>query len=163
MSDPLVFAEVLDELGGVDGLGEELEGVAALAGAGEDFNRGRLSAEEDDAGVGTELADGDGGFDTVDLRHEDVGEDEVRAVARGLFDRLFAAVGSFGDEAVAVEDLNDGVGDDFFVIHDQDSGGRPLHFGFVAGGYREESERLFEALLLKSNEFITGVLNMGRA
>ena len=33
-------------------------------------------------------ADGDGGFDTVDLRHEHVGEDELRAVAPGLVDGL---------------------------------------------------------------------------
>src|SRR5215472_5148075 len=55
----LSFAEVLNELGGVDGFGEELEGVAAVAGAGQDFDGGGLSAEEDDAGVGTVLADGD--------------------------------------------------------------------------------------------------------
>src|SRR5215469_8635746 len=98
----LVFAQVFDELGGVDSFGQELEGVAAVAGTGEDFDRGRLAAEEDDAGLGAVLTDCNGSFDPVDLRHENVGEDELGAVTSGLFDRLFAAVGSLGDEAVAV-------------------------------------------------------------
>lgn len=128
----LVFAEVFDELRGVDGLGEELEVVAAFAGTGENFNRCRLSAEENDARVRTMLADGDGCFDAVDLRHEDIGENKLRAVTVSFVDRFLAAVSGFGDEAVAVEDLNDGVGDDFFVIYDKDSWGRALSLGFVA-------------------------------
>ncbi len=59
--------------------------VAALAGAGEDFDRGGLAAEEDDAGLGEELLDGDGSFNTVDVGHEDVGEDELGAGAAGRF------------------------------------------------------------------------------
>ena len=84
--------------------------MAAFAGAGEDLDGRRLSAKEDDAGVGTVLANGDGGLDAVDLWHENVRQNDFRAVTAGLFNRLFAAVGSFGDEAIAVKDLNDGVG-----------------------------------------------------
>src|ERR1700744_4526307 len=132
----LVLAEVLDELRGVNGFGQEFEGVAALAGAGENFDRGGLSAEENDAGVGTVQADGNGGFDTIDLRHEDGGEDGGGGVGRGPLDRLFAAVRGFGDEAVAIEDLNNGIGDDLFVIDDEDSRGRALLPGFIAGDCR---------------------------
>src|SRR5580698_6426544 len=132
--DALLLAQVLDELRGVDGLREEFEGVAALAGSGEDFDRGGLPAEENDARVRAVLADGNTGLDTIDLRHENVGEDELGAAAMGLVDRLLAAVGSFGDEAVAVDDLDNRVGDDFFVIYDEDSRGRALLLGFVADG-----------------------------
>lgn len=106
---------------GVEGFGEELEVVATLAGAGEDFDGGGLSAEEDDAGGGGELADGDGGFDAVDVGHEDVGEDELGVDAAGGVDGLLAAVGCLGDEAAAVEDLADGVGDEGFIVDDEDA------------------------------------------
>src|ERR1700761_5487281 len=132
----LVVAEVLDELRGVDGFWKEFEGVTALAGAGENFDRGGLSAEKNDAGVGTVHADGNRGFDTIDLRHEDVGEDEVGAVTASPLNRLFAAVRGFGDEAIAIEDLNNGIGDDLFVVDDEDSRGRALLPGFIAGDCR---------------------------
>ncbi len=35
-----------------------------------------------------------------------------------------ASVRSLGDEAAAVEDLNNGVGDERFVVYDEDPGGR---------------------------------------
>ncbi len=111
-------------MGGVDGFGQELEVVAAGAGAGEDFNGGGLAAEEEDAGFGKHLADGDGGFDAVDVRHEDVGEDEVRVEAAGGIDGVLAAVDGVGLIAVADEDLNDGVGDEGFVVDDEDAAGR---------------------------------------
>ncbi len=64
----LFLTKVFDELGGMEGFGEELEVVASYAGAGEDLYRGGLAAEEDDAGFGEELLDGDGGFHAVDVR-----------------------------------------------------------------------------------------------
>jgi hypothetical protein len=66
-----VGAEAFDQLGGVDGLGEEFEIVAAGAGAGEDLDRGGLSAEQNDAGCRQELADGDGGFHAIELRQSE--------------------------------------------------------------------------------------------
>jgi hypothetical protein len=92
----LVLAEVFDELGGVEGFSEELEVIAAGAGAREDFYGGGLAAEEDDAGFGEELLDGDGGFDSVDVGHEDVGEDELGADAAGGIDGFPAPVGRCG-------------------------------------------------------------------
>ena len=97
--------------------------VAALAGAGEDFYRGGLAAEENDAGFGKELLDGDGRFDAVDVGHEDVGEDELGVDAAGGVDGFPATVGGFGEEAAAVEDLYDGVGDERFVVDYEDAGG----------------------------------------
>ena len=72
---------------------------------------------------GQMLRDLDGGFDAVDVGHQDVGEDELGAGAAGAFDGLLAAVGGLGDEAVAVEDLDDGVGDEGFVVDNEDAGG----------------------------------------
>jgi hypothetical protein len=112
---------VFDELGGMEGFGEEFEVVASFAGAGEDFYGGGLAAEEDDAGVGGKLADGDGGFDAVDMGHEDVGEDEFGGDAPGGFDGFLATVGGLGDEAAAIEDLADRVGDKGFVVYDEDA------------------------------------------
>lgn len=120
-------------MGGMDGFGEELEDVASFAGAGEDFYGRGLAAEEKDARVGAELADGDGRFDAVDVRHEDVREDELGAVALGLLDGFGAAVSSFGDEAVAVEDEHDGIGDELFIIDDEDAGSLRLFVCTVAG------------------------------
>jgi hypothetical protein len=132
----LAFAEVLDELDRVDGLGEEFEDVAAVAGASEDFDGGCLPAEENDASVGAVHADGNAGFDAVDLRHEDIGEDDIGAVSPRFFNRLCAAIRRFGDEAIKIEDLNDGICDYFFVIYDKNSKGRALNFGVGAGGGR---------------------------
>ena len=97
--------------------------VAALAGSGQDLYRRGLAAEEDDAGFGKELLDGDGRFYAVDVGHEDVGEDELGGEAAGGVDGFPATVGCLGDEAAAVEDLNDGVGDEGFVVYDEDAGG----------------------------------------
>jgi hypothetical protein len=113
--------EVFEELGGVDGFGEELEVVAAGAGAGEDLNGGGLAAEEEDAGFGEHLADGDGGFDAVDVGHEDVGEDEVGLEGAGGVDGGLTAVDGGGFKAVALEDFDDGVGDEGFVVDDEDT------------------------------------------
>lgn len=112
---------MLDELGGVEGLGEELEVVAAGAGAGEDFYRGGLAAEEDDAGLGEKLLDGDRCFNAVEVGHEDVGEDDLGGDAAGGIDRFLATIGCLGDEAAAIEDLNDGIGDEGFVVDDEDT------------------------------------------
>jgi hypothetical protein len=136
---------VFDELGGVEGFGKEFKVVATLAGAGEDFYGGGLTAEENDAGVGGELADGDGGFDAVDVGHEDVREDELGGDATGGVDGFLTAVGGLGDEAAAVEDLADGVGDEGFVVDDEDAG-QGLGVRRVAvwqrGGIGESFERL---------------------
>jgi hypothetical protein len=115
-------AEVFDELGGVEGFGEEFEVVATLAGAGKDFYGGGLTAEEDDAGRRGEFADRDGGFNAVDVRHEDVGQDEFRGGAAGCVNGLLTAVRCFSEEAAAIEDLDDGVGDEGFVVYDKDAG-----------------------------------------
>jgi hypothetical protein len=140
-----VGAEVFDELGGVEGFGEEFKVVAALAGAGEDFYRGSLTAEEDDAGVGGELADGDGGFYAVDVGHQDVGKDELWVDVAGGVDGFLATVGGLSDEAAAIEDLADGVGDKGFVV-DHENAGQGVSVRQLAvwqcGGLDEAFQRL---------------------
>lgn len=139
-SGKLILAEVLDELGGMERFGEELEVVAALAGSRENLDRGGLAAEEHNAGFGQKLLDGDGRFDTVNMGHEDVGKDELGVGAPGGFDGFASAVGSFGDESIAIEDLNDGIGDEGFVVYDEDpcGGGRRGAITLLKGCGREQ-------------------------
>ena len=125
---------MLDELGGVEGLGQEFELVAALAGPGKNFYRRCLAAEEDDAGLGEERPNRDGGFDAVDVGHENVREDELGAGEAGGGDGFPAPIGRLGDEAVAVEDLNDGVGDEDFVVDYEDARGRAATAGIGVRG-----------------------------
>jgi hypothetical protein len=123
----LTGAEVTEELGGVDGLGKQLEVIAAGTGAGEDFNRRGLAAEENDPGFGKEVADGDGSLDAVELRHENVGEDDLRVKVLGEVDGLLATVDGLSLEAVAVEDVDEGIRDERLVVDDEDawaSGGK---------------------------------------
>gem|GEM_PF-3692769 len=84
------FLEVLDELEGVEGLGEELEVIATGAGAGENLHGGGLSAEEDDADVGEEFLNFDSRFDAVEIGHEDVGEEDLGGDAAGGVDGFLA-------------------------------------------------------------------------
>jgi hypothetical protein len=111
---------VLEEVDGVDGLGEELEVMTAGARAGEDFDGGGLSADEDDAGFGAEFANGDGGFYAVERGHEDVGEKDGGLKAAGSFDGVAAVIYGLGAESAADENLDDGVGDEAFVVDDED-------------------------------------------
>jgi hypothetical protein len=117
----LALAKVFDELDGMEGLGEELEVVAALARTGEDLDRSGLTAEEHDTRVGEEFLDGDGGFHAVKVRHEDVGEDDLGSDAAGGLDGFLAAIRSHSGEPTAIENLHDGVGDDCFVVYDEDA------------------------------------------
>jgi hypothetical protein len=117
----LAGAEVPEEFGRVDRLGKQLEVVAEGTGAFEDFYRGGLATEEHDAGAGEVLADGDCGLYAIEVRHEDVGEDGFGSREAGGLDGVFAAISSVGQKTVAVQDLNNGVCDEHFVIDNEHS------------------------------------------
>jgi len=117
-----LLAEMFDELRWMNGLRQKFESVTAFFGALEDLDRGSLAAEKNDARVGTEIANGDGGFDAVDMRHQNVRQQKVRATTPGDLYRFRARVCRLGDEAVAVENLHDGVGDKSFIVDDENAG-----------------------------------------
>ncbi len=102
-------------------LGEQFEVVASLAGAGENLDGSGLAAEEHDAGVGAGFADRDRGFYAVDMGHHHVGKHQFRAVLLREVDRVGAGVGGFGDEAVAIQDLDDCVRNKSFIVNNQDA------------------------------------------
>jgi hypothetical protein len=132
---------VLEELDGVDGLGEELEVVAAGACAGEDFDGGGLSANEDDASFGAEFEDGDGGFYAVECGHEDIGEKDGGLEAASYVDGIVAVVDGLSLKAAAGEDLDQSVGDEAFIVYDEDEGiGRLTRGVFLE--FRGEEGRL---------------------
>jgi hypothetical protein len=114
-------AEMLNELGGVDRLGKELEGIATRSGAGKNFKRCRLTGEEHDTRVRAELRDLDSNFDAVNVRHQYVRKDKLRAGTARHLDGLCATVGCFGDEAIAIQDLNNSVRDEDFIVDDEDA------------------------------------------
>jgi len=74
---------------------------------------------------------------------------------------LFATVGSLGDEAVAVQDLNDGVGYEDFVIHNKDAGSRAVPLRFVAS-FGEGPEQRFEEVAAKQKRVHRGHVILAR-
>lgn len=96
--------------------------MAAEAGIVEEVVGGGLAGEEQDAALGAELADADGGLDAVHAGHDDVGEEEVGKPGLGGLDGLIAAVNGGYLVTTAVEDDAQGIGDDAFVIGNKDSG-----------------------------------------
>ena len=80
-------AEFGDEFFGVDGFGEELEGVAFGLGFTHELAGGGLSGEEEDAGGGKFLADFDAELDSGHFGHEDVAENDVGLDLAGGYER----------------------------------------------------------------------------
>src|SRR6185312_12335849 len=130
---------MLDQLRRMNRLGQQLEVVSALLGPGENLDGSGLPGEKHDAGVGAELRDLDCGFHAIDLRHQHIGKHQLRAGTFGDLDGLLAAVGGFGDKAIAVQDLDDGIGDKSFVIDNKDSWGCATTAGVAtrSGGSRK--------------------------
>ncbi len=107
--------------------------MASFASTGEDFDRGRLAGKKDDAGIGALFADGDSGFDAVDVGHHDVGKHKLRTVPGGKVNGLGAGIGRFGDEAIAVQDLHDGVCNQDFIVDHEDARRRRRRIGTALG------------------------------
>ena len=60
-------------------------------------------------------------FDTVDVGHHHVGQHKLRPVPPGQLDRLLPGVRRFGDKAVPVEDLDDRVRNQGFVVDNKNT------------------------------------------
>lgn len=83
----------------------------------------RLSGKEKDLAGRQELADVDGGVDSVHVVHDDVADDQVGALASRLLDGACTAIDSGRRKSVLIKDDCQSVGDYALVIDNQ-------HFGF---------------------------------
>lgn len=113
-----VSGEQFEQLAGMEGAIEEFEAEFAdhLAFAGAERGGGK----ENDAAGGVQLAHAPGGFDAADATHADVGEDDVGPGGFDPFQGVFAAVEGGGFVSLEPEDGGQGVGDEVFVIDDED-------------------------------------------
>ena len=105
----------------MDGFGEELEGVAFGLGFTHELAGGGLSGEEEDAGGGKFLADFDAELDSGHFGHEDVAENDVGLDLAGGYESCLSAEGFDGVESMKIEDGGDGLGDEGFVVDNEDA------------------------------------------
>jgi hypothetical protein len=106
----------------MDGLEEDFEVMAADAGVAHEVGSGGLAGEQQDAARGDHGADLNGGLDAAHAGHDDIGEEDFGdKMARGL-DGFLAAVDGGGFEAILVENQSQSIGDDAFIVGDEDSG-----------------------------------------
>lgn len=134
-------AQAGEELGGVDGFEEDFEFVAAEAGIVEEVGGGGLAREEQDAAVGDEGADLDGGVDAGDAGHDDVGEEDVGVEGAGGIDGVLAAVDGGSLKAVLGEDQAKGIGDDAFIVGHEDTRPRRRAGSRVHGALRNDAQK----------------------
>ena len=100
-------------------LWQQLKLVAAGTGTFQNFQRSGLPAEEDDARRRTVAADRNRRFHTVEMRHGNIAQHGLRLQIARDFNGLAPTVSGVGLETVAVQYLNDGVGDKGFIIDNQ--------------------------------------------
>jgi len=72
---------------------------------------GCVSGQEKNSRVGAHFPDLQHGFDSVNLGHHDVGENDVGALLARKLDRVFATVKGNRVEVKAPEDLGQAIGD----------------------------------------------------
>ena len=84
-------AELVDDLGWVNGFGEEAEIESGVYGVVHQLRGFCGSGEKEDVGSGMELTEGDTGLDAVHGRHHHVGHEYVEVVGRGELQCLGAA------------------------------------------------------------------------
>ena len=107
------------ELVRVEGLGDVVVGaeVEALGLIG-----GRALGGQQDDGDRSALAELAHDLDAVEIGHDDVEEDDVRADLLGLLERLLTTVGGDDAEALFAEGDRDELRDARFVVGDEDEG-----------------------------------------
>ncbi len=136
-ADPVVAVEdgadaLLEVRGGGlledDAARAELEGFHDLLGGGD-------AGEQDDLDVAGAFKDAAQGFQTGDVRHLDVEQEDVRLKVEGVGDGLFA-VGGLADDVKGVfrKEAADAEADDGVVVCDEDAGERVWHGKVVVGG-----------------------------
>lgn len=103
------FAEQGEVVGGAAGIVLEVDGVG-------------MAGEEKDLAVGDELFDGDCEIDAAHSVHEDVCDEVVGGDDLRDGERFFRVVCGDGDVVLFAEDRDEGVGDEWLVVDDQDYG-----------------------------------------
>ncbi len=123
----LVLADSID--GGEENtIGVIFQNVAASPGLDNLLNElvGFVHGEDEDLGVGRDLADAARGVDTIQKGHADVEDSDVWFVLSGLFDGV-ATVNGFGANLPAnarIKESAQAGADDSVIIRDQDAKGR---------------------------------------
>src|SRR5271170_3716396 len=77
------FCDSLEEVGGVDGLGESGEVVAGVAGFFKEVDGRGLSREEEHLALRELAGQGDGEIDAAHSGHDDVGDEELGSDPEG--------------------------------------------------------------------------------
>jgi len=106
----------------VDGLGESGEVVAGAARFFKEVDGGGLAGEEEDLALREFAGQCDGEIDATHSGHDDVGDEELGSDVEGEGERTGAIVGCVGVEAALRENDGEGVGDDSFVVDDENDG-----------------------------------------
>jgi len=112
-------------------LGENFESIAGCVFLFEHFGGRGLAGEQEDANIGQQGFHPDGCFDAIQFRHDDVRDEQVRLESGRHFQGLHAGIDRLGFKAALIKDHRKGVGDDPFIVGDQDLwfGGRIRHGG----------------------------------
>ena len=93
--------------------------MPALAGIFEQVSGCRLPGEEQNFASGKEVANLDGGVDSVHVRHDYIADDQIGPGSSGALDGRGAGINCAGIVSVLIENNSQSVGDDPFVIRYQ--------------------------------------------
>jgi hypothetical protein len=103
-------------------LGEKFEGMSGVFGLAKQIDRFCLTGKQDYPAAGHVAADMDRGLDAGHATHHDIRNHHVRLQRRCSLNRILTAVDSGALESLVVEDEYKGIGDESFVIGNQNTG-----------------------------------------
>src|SRR5208282_4050233 len=104
----------------------------------EDRNLVAVTGDEDDGEGGFELAEAAGEFDAADFGHDDVGDDDLEALAGKGGERFFAVVDGVDGEAGFFEGLGEVLVDEGVVFDQQETAAAVGRGVWEGGGDRQE-------------------------
>ena len=116
-----VIAKKLEQVGGMDGLDEEVEIVTADASFIQEVFHVGLTRQEQNPAIGQQVANVNSDFDACKLGHQHVANQNVGFPFACLRECGRSVVYGNGLEPISVEDDLESVGNDSFVISDEDT------------------------------------------
>ena len=129
----------------MDGLGESGEVVAGVAGFFKEVDGRGLSREEEHLALRELAGQGDGEIDAAHSGHDDVGDEELGSDPEGEGEGTGAIVGCVGFETALRENDGEGVGDDPFVVDDENYGTGLEGGSVVFRNFRERNHVEFDS------------------